>query len=176
MAYSFYIQSVTQPKSFACCSLPTQNGQVQSTSQTHVCNSKQKKYQIQKIHLQISDEYTPTIIMYVPVFAINLVPHQETQFLLKYREDIWPFLCCSGHEKSDYNYLSSTLNVRLGIFSPETRTDILAKRAILFDKVHQIQQQFGYYDPHLVIKLLNIYSTALYGPLYGNFTLRSILS
>ena len=37
------------------------------------------------------------------------------------------------------------------------------KRAILFDKVHQIQQQFGYLNPRLVIKLLSIYSTALYG-------------
>jgi hypothetical protein len=35
--------------------------------------------------------------------------------------------------------------------------------AILFDKVHQIQQQFGYLNPRLVIKLLSIYSTALYG-------------
>ena len=37
--------------------------------------------------------------------------------------------------------------------------------AILFDKVHQVQQQFGYYkyNPRLVIKLLSIYSTALYG-------------
>ena len=33
----------------------------------------------------------------------------------------------------------------------------------MFDKVHQIQQQFGYYNPRLVIKLLSIYSTALYG-------------
>ena len=47
--------------------------------------------------------------------------------------------------------------------SPETKTDLLCKRAILFDKVHQIQQQFGYYDPKLVINLLSIYSTTLYG-------------
>ena len=26
-----------------------------------------------------------------------------------------------------------------------------------------MQQQFGYYDPHLILKLLSIYSTALYG-------------
>ena len=59
------------------------------------------------------------------------------------------------------NQLSAKLN--LSFFSPETKTDILCKRAILFDKVHQVLQQFGYYEPRLVIKLLSVYSTALYG-------------
>ena len=59
------------------------------------------------------------------------------------------------------NHLSSSLS--FSSFSPETKTDLLSKRAILFDKIHQIQQQFGYYDPHLIIKLLSIYATAMYG-------------
>ena len=59
------------------------------------------------------------------------------------------------------NHLSST--VCLSPYCPETKTDLLCKRAILFDKVHQVQQQFGQYDPHLVLELLSIYSTALYG-------------
>ena len=33
----------------------------------------------------------------------------------------------------------------------------------MFDKIHQVLQQFGYYEPRLVINLLSIYSTALYG-------------
>ena len=59
------------------------------------------------------------------------------------------------------NLLSSRINFSFRI--PETKTDLLQKRAILFDKVHQMQQQFGYLNPRLVIKLLSIYSTALYG-------------
>ena len=59
------------------------------------------------------------------------------------------------------NHLSSKLN--FSPTSPETKTDLLCKRAILFDKIHQVQQQFGYYDPKLVLKLLSIYSTAMYG-------------
>ena len=59
------------------------------------------------------------------------------------------------------NHLSS--NLENFPCSPETKTDLLCKRAILFDKVHQVQQQFGYYDPQLVLRLLSIYSTALYG-------------
>ena len=59
------------------------------------------------------------------------------------------------------NHLSSKLN--FSSYSPETKTDILCKRAILFDKVHQISQQFGFYKPELLINLISIYSTALYG-------------
>ena len=58
------------------------------------------------------------------------------------------------------NHLSSKLS--LTSYSPETKTDILCKRAILFDKVHQVLQQFGNLEPKLVINLLSIYSTALY--------------
>ena len=59
------------------------------------------------------------------------------------------------------NQLSSKLD--LSSFSPETKTDILSKRAILYDKVHQVLQRFGYYEPRVLINLISIYSTALYG-------------
>ena len=59
------------------------------------------------------------------------------------------------------NHLSSKIN--FSSYSPETKSDLLCKRAILFDKVHEIQQQFGYCNPRVIIKLLSIYSTALYG-------------
>ena len=72
--------------------------------------------------------------------------------------DLLPWV---GTAKHLGNYLSSKVNYTL--CSTETKTDLLCKRATLFDKVHQVQQQFGYYDPQLVIKLLSIYSTALYG-------------
>ena len=34
---------------------------------------------------------------------------------------------------------------------------------LLFDKVHQVMQQFGYLEPEMIVKLLSVYSTALYG-------------
>ena len=77
---------------------------------------------------------------------------------LKLNGDILPWVKTAKHLG---NHLSSKLN--LSPYSPETKTDLLCKRAILFDKVHQVQQQFGYYNPQLVLKLLSIYSTALYG-------------
>ena len=58
------------------------------------------------------------------------------------------------------HHLSSILSV--SPYSPETRTDLLRKRVILFDKIRQVQQQFGQYEPQLVLQLLFIYSTALY--------------
>ena len=33
----------------------------------------------------------------------------------------------------------------------------------VFDRVHQVHQQFGQYHPKLVLNLISIYSTALYG-------------
>ena len=77
---------------------------------------------------------------------------------VKLNGDYLPWVSTAKHLG---NMLSSKLN--LSSYSPETKTDLLQKRAILFDKVHQIQQQFGYLNPRLVIKLLSIYSTALYG-------------
>ena len=59
------------------------------------------------------------------------------------------------------NYLSTKLNS--SFCSPETKTDIRCKRAIFFSNVHQVFQQFGSYEPKLIIKLISIYSTALYG-------------
>ena len=59
------------------------------------------------------------------------------------------------------NHLSSKLN--FSFLCPETKTDLLCKRAILFQKVHEVMQQFGYLHPELVVKLLSVYSTALYG-------------
>ena len=59
------------------------------------------------------------------------------------------------------NHLSSKLN--LSFSSPETKTDLLCKRAIFFPIVHQILQQFGSYEPKLIINLLSTYSTAMYG-------------
>ena len=59
------------------------------------------------------------------------------------------------------NNLSSKID--LSTSSPETKSDLLQKRAIFFDRVHQILQQFGQYHPMLVVNLLTIYSTAFYG-------------
>ena len=72
--------------------------------------------------------------------------------------DILPWVNIDKHLG---NHLSSKLN--FFSFAPETKTVLLVKRAILFDRIHQVIQQFGYFDLRLVIHLLSVYSTALYG-------------
>ena len=59
------------------------------------------------------------------------------------------------------NQLSS--NLMLSPLSPDTSADILCKRAIFFDSVHQVIQRFGSYDPALTLRLVSVYSTAFYG-------------
>ena len=119
--------------------------------------------------LQICEDFAAAHSM---LFSTDLVPaRSKTKCMLfsKYRsgedivklklnDDNLPWVTTAKHLG---NHLSARLN--FSPYSPETKTDLLCKRAILFDKVHQVQQQFGYYDPHLVLRLLTIYSTALYG-------------
>ena len=73
-------------------------------------------------------------------------------------EDKLPWVSIAKHLG---NHLSSKINFSFS--SPDTKSDLLSKRAILFDKVHQIMQQFGYLKPELVVKLLSVYATSLYG-------------
>ena len=77
---------------------------------------------------------------------------------LRLNGDVLPWVDTAKHLG---NHLSTKLDFSCS--SPETKTDLLCKRAIFFDKVHQLQQQFGQYHPRLVISLLSIYSTAFYG-------------
>ena len=77
---------------------------------------------------------------------------------LRLNGDVLPWVDTAKHLG---NHLSTRLDFSCS--SPETKTDLLCKRAIFFDKVHQLQQQFGQYHPRLVISLLSIYSTAFYG-------------
>ena len=66
-------------------------------------------------------------------------------------------------EKADH--LGNTLSVKLNIgpISIETSCDLLQKRAIFFDKVHQLTQKYGYCDPRLVCELVRVYGTSFYG-------------
>ena len=59
------------------------------------------------------------------------------------------------------NHLSTQINSCF--FIPDMSSDLRCKRAILFDKVHQLMQQFGHVDPNLMVKLVSVYGTSLYG-------------
>ena len=46
---------------------------------------------------------------------------------------------------------------------PNTNKDLLVKRAIFFDKVHSLVQEFGFCSKRLLCELMRIYSTSFYG-------------
>ena len=46
---------------------------------------------------------------------------------------------------------------------PNTNKDLLVKRAIYFDKVHSLVQEFGFCSKRLLCELMRIYSTSFYG-------------
>ena len=50
---------------------------------------------------------------------------------------------------------------------PNTNKDLLVKRAIFFDKVHSLVQEFGFCSKRLLCELMRIYSTSFYGSIYG---------
>ena len=59
------------------------------------------------------------------------------------------------------NLLCSKLNY--AFLYPETKTDLQSKRAMFFNSVHQVLQQFRGYEPKLIMNLISIYSTSFYG-------------
>ena len=59
------------------------------------------------------------------------------------------------------NQLST--NLHYSPMAQEMTTDLLCKRAVFFNSVHQVQQKFGSFDPKLVLRLVSVYSTSMYG-------------
>ena len=50
----------------------------------------------------------------------------------------------------------------------DTSLDLLQKRAIFYQKVHEIKQAYGFYDPELVCEIIRIFATSFYGsPLWS---------
>ena len=59
------------------------------------------------------------------------------------------------------NHLSTKIDFSFAI--PDMSSDLRSKRGIFFNKVHELIQQFGQLDPKLIVKLLSVYGTSLYG-------------
>ena len=59
------------------------------------------------------------------------------------------------------NDLTTKLN--LGFKCLSTEQDLHVKRAIFFDRVHSIKQEFGYATPRIVCEIMRIYATSFYG-------------
>ena len=62
-------------------------------------------------------------------------------------------------------HLGNLLSTKLSHspLAPDMASDVLEKRAMFFDSIHQVLQKFGSFDPKLVMRLIGIYSTSMYG-------------
>ena len=47
--------------------------------------------------------------------------------------------------------------------TPDTSHDLLIKRAIFYDRVHTLKQQFGFASPKVVCEMTRIFATSFYG-------------
>ena len=67
------------------------------------------------------------------------------------------------------NHLGNELTISInGDFRcPDTEHNLLKKRAIFFDRVHSLKQDFGYCSPRIVCELMRIYGTSFMGQCYG---------
>ena len=66
-------------------------------------------------------------------------------------------------EKAEHLGNSLSVNLNTSPVSVDTSGDLLQKRAIFFDRVHQHIQRYGYCDPRLVCELVKIFATSFYG-------------
>ena len=66
--------------------------------------------------------------------------------------------------------LGNTLTTQLSSnpLGMDTTMDLLQKRAIFFQKVHELKQAYGFYDPQIVCEVVRIFGTSFYGsPLWN---------
>ena len=50
----------------------------------------------------------------------------------------------------------------------DTSADLLQKRAIFFQKVHELKQAYGFYNPNIILEIINIFGCSFYGsPLWA---------
>ena len=61
-----------------------------------------------------------------------------------------------------------TTNLMSQPLGMDSSADLLQKRAIFFQKVHEIKQAYGYYNPRLILEIIRIFGCSFYGsPLWS---------
>ena len=63
------------------------------------------------------------------------------------------------------SHLGNTLTTEISMspLAMNTTVDLLKKRAIFFQKVHEIKQAYGCYEPRMLCEVLKIFATSFYG-------------
>ena len=68
-----------------------------------------------------------------------------------------------------------TTNISVSSLGMGSSSDLLQKRAIFYQKVHELKQAYGCYNPRLILEIIRIFGCSFYGsPLWSlgsSFTL-----
>ena len=71
-------------------------------------------------------------------------------------------------EKASHLGNTLTTKITLNPLSMDTSADLLQKRAILFQKVHEPKQAYGFYNPAMILEIISIFGCSFYGsPLWS---------
>merc|ERR1719319_753251 len=62
-------------------------------------------------------------------------------------------------------HLGNILTTKISNFplGMDSSPDLLQKRATFFQKVHELRQSYGCYDPKMICELIRIFGTSFYG-------------
>ena len=63
------------------------------------------------------------------------------------------------------SHLGNTLTTKItqNPLGMDTSSDLLQKRAIFFQKVHELKQAYGFYNPDIILEIINIFGCSFYG-------------
>ena len=61
-----------------------------------------------------------------------------------------------------------TTSISMSPLGMDSSSDLMQKRAIFFQKVHELKQAYGYYEPRMICEVIKIFGTSFYGsPLWS---------
>ena len=89
--------------------------------------------------------------------------NKKTVPKLKFNGEYLPWVDSAKHLEN-----SLTSKVCFNGSGIDTTSDLLQKRAIFFQKVHELKQAYGFYEPSTVCEIVRIFGCAFYGsPLWA---------
>ena len=125
-----------------------------------------------QLMLQICQDFSEEHSMQ---FSTDPVPSKSKTKCLHFttKERIVKPLILNGNELpwvEKASHLGNTLTTKLSSkpLGMDTSSDLLQKRAIFFQKVHELKQAYGYYNPRLICEIIRIFACSFYGsPLWS---------
>ena len=90
--------------------------------------------------------------------CLHFTLHERVIKPLKLNDDDLPWVKKALH-------LGNTLTTEISktLLQMKTSSDLLQKRAIFFENVHELKQAYGFYEPKVICEIIRIFGTSFYG-------------